>query len=228
MNAGETIESDGGAVYGASTSPRARFRQLWRGCLIQGAPDKSAAVWDAMQSRYAEPHRHYHDARHLAHCFDQLELARERVPRPNAVELALWFHDVINEPGQPDNEQRSAEFFREWASGAMEEGFIEAVIDLILATTHRGPSDDPDHQYICDIDLASFGCQWECYKRDSDNLKAEFRGTEDEYYLRKGGFLNSMLSKPRIFQTDFFHDRYEERARGNIRRLLALFEQRLD
>jgi predicted metal-dependent HD superfamily phosphohydrolase len=144
------------------------------------------------------------------------------------VELALWFHDVINDPGSADNEARSARLFREWAAGVMDEGCTAAVADLILVTTHLAPVTGHDQQFICDIDLTSFGCPWEHYKRDTDNLKAEFRGSADDYYTRKSAFLQAMLDKPRIFQTDFFHDRYERLARENILRLLGLFAQRLD
>jgi len=181
-----------------------------------------------MEARYAEPHRYYHDKRHLAHCFEQLELARGQIGQPDAVELALWFHDVINDPGHADNETRSAAFFRDWVNGFMDDSLVAAVIDLILATTHGDTPEDRDQQFICDIDLASFGCHWKCYKRDSDNLKAEFPGSEQEYYARKRAFLSLMLSKPRIFQTDFFHARYEHQARDNIQRLLGLFDEQQD
>ena len=150
-----------------------------------------------------------------------------RSPCPDAVEMALWFHDVINEPGHTDNETRSADFFREWAGGVMEDGFHRC---RGRSRSWRRPiggrPTDRDQQFICDIDLTSFGCPWECYKRDTDNLKAEFPGSDEDYYRGKRAFLGAMLSKPRIFQTDFFHDRYEDQARDNIRRLLELFDQR--
>jgi predicted metal-dependent HD superfamily phosphohydrolase len=225
MNPGEIVEP-GGHPSTAPDAPRARFQGLWRRRLLPGSTDHSDAVWEAMEAKYAEPHRHYHDEGHLAHCFGQLELVRDQVACPDAVEMALWFHDVINEPGHTDNETRSADFFRDWARGVMEDGFIAAVVELILATTHRVPSEDRDQQFICDIDLTSFGCPWECYKRDTDNLKAEFPGSDEDYYRGKRAFLGAMLNKPRIFQTDFFHDRYEDQARDNIRRLLELFDQR--
>lgn len=227
MNISDASDTNGAASIDARPL-RDRFHALWRRCLSPGAPDHSQDVWDAMEARYAEPHRYYHDEQHLVHCFEQLELARDQIGRPEGVELALWFHDVINDPGHADNETRSAAFFRHWADGVMAPDFIAAVVDLILATTHRGAVEDRDQQFICDIDLASFGCDWECYKRDTDNLKAEYVGSEEEYYRGKRAFLGAMLSRHRIFQTDFFHVRYEQQARDNIRRLLGLFDQRQD
>ena len=106
--------------------------------------------------------------------------------------------------------------------------FVAAVIDLILVTTHRDPPEDPDQRTICDIDLVSFGCPWERYMHDSTNLKAEFPGPEEEYRWKKRAFLETVLNRPRIFLTDFFHERYEGRARENIPRLIDLINRGQD
>jgi predicted metal-dependent HD superfamily phosphohydrolase len=203
-----------------------RFIKLWRRCLVQGTGSDADQIWRELAHRYAEPHRHYHDKRHLAHCLEQLDLAGDQIVHPDRVEMAIWFHDVINEPGQPDNEQRSAEFFRQKAAGVMEPVFINAVMALILVTTHTGEAGDPDHQFICDIDLASFGCPWECFLKDTDAVKAEFQGPDEDYYPGKRSFLEALLARPRIFVTDFFNQRYEQQARDNINRLLQLIDQR--
>lgn len=199
-----------------------RFIRLWR----RQAPDggDANAAWRAVERRYSEPHRHYHDKQHLAHCLEQLDLASDKVSDPDPIEMAIWYHDVINDPGRQDNERRSAEHFRALAHGRLDPDFITVVEDLIMATTHRRPPEDLDHQLICDIDLASFGCPWECFMRDSDAVRAEFEGSDEEYYRGKATFLRTMLQRRKIFLTDFFHERYERQARKNIQRLLDLIE----
>lgn len=201
---------------------RERFIRLWQHCLLPGARDKAAAVWQELSDRYGEAHRHYHDEGHLAHCLGQLDLAACEIGRPGQVEMAIWFHDAINDPGATDNEARSARLFREQAAGAMAADFVAAVEDLILVTTHDHEPDDLDHRFMCDIDLASFGCPWECFMRDSENLRAEFPGPDEAYILGKRAFLESLLARPQIFSTDFFRSRFEEQARANIRGLLSL------
>jgi len=207
---------------------RQRFVALWQRCLKPGAGSDPAAVWQEVARGYAEPHRHYHDKGHLAHCLEQLDLAAGEIRQPDQVEMAIWFHDIINEPGVKDNEQQSAELFRQLATGVMDSGFITAVADLILVTTHSGTPDDPDHRFICDIDLASFGCPWECFEKDSVAVKAEFQGPDEDYYRGKKAFLEALLARPKIFMTDFFNQRYESQARDNIGRLMSLIEQRRD
>jgi predicted metal-dependent HD superfamily phosphohydrolase len=207
---------------------RQRFVALWQRCLKPGAGSDPAAVWQEVARRYAEPHRHYHDKGHLAHCLEQLDLAAGEIRQPDQVEMAIWFHDIINEPGVKDNEQQSAELFRQLAAGVMDSGFISAVPDLILVTTHSRTPDDPDQRFICDIDLASFGCPWECFEKDSVAVKAEFQGPDEDYYRGKKAFLEALLAHPKIFVTDFFNRRYERQARDNIGRLLSLIEHRRD
>jgi predicted metal-dependent HD superfamily phosphohydrolase len=206
----------------------ARFAKLWGRCLLPGCVDNATSVLQGLSDRYTEPHRHYHDSGHLAHCLEQLDLAAGSLSAPDEVEMAIWFHDVINEPGQKDNEARSAEYFREAADGKMPADFIDRVVDLILVTTHRDAPLDADQRFICDIDLASFGCPWECFMRDTNAVKAEFTGSIEDYYRGKKAFLEQMLRRPRIFLTDFFNSRYEQQSRENIRRLLDLVEQRAD
>lgn len=207
---------------------RQRFIALWRRCLEPGAHSDPAAVWQELAQRYAEPHRHYHDKSHLAHCLEQLDLAAGEIHDPDQVELAIWFHDVVNEPGIADNEQQSAKLFRRVADGLINPDAIDRVVELILVTTHQTQPDIPDHQFICDIDLASFGCPWECFMNDSAAVKAEFPGPDEDYYRGKKAFLEALLERPRIFISDFFNDRYEEQARENIGKLLNLIERRED
>ena len=178
--------------------------------------------------RYGEEHRHYHDLGHLAHCLDQLDLARESVDHPDQVEMAIWYHDVINEPDGRENERLSANYFASEAHDCIAAGFIGRVVELILVTTHKHAPANNDQRFICDIDLASFGCPWECFVHDSDAVKAEFVGSDEEYYRGKSTFLRSMLDRPRIFRTDFFYARYEQQSRQNIERLLQLVETEKD
>lgn len=204
---------------------RARFSDLWRRCLRPGSAGDPDTAWALIDAHYEEGHRRYHDKRHLAFCLAQLDLALDRAAEPDRVEMALWFHDIINEPGRLDNEARSADLFGEQARGVMSEEFISAVKDLILVTTHNDPPQEPDQRLICDVDLASFGCHWDRYLYDTNGIKAEFVGSAEEYSLKKRKFLEAMLNRPRIFLNDFFYERYESQARQNIRRLLKLIEQ---
>jgi len=94
---------------------QARFLALWSRCGGIGAE----AVYADMARHYAEPIRRYHTLRHIRRCLRDLDWARAAIPDPDAVELALWCHDVIYIPGARDNEQLSARWFEDSAQGRM-------------------------------------------------------------------------------------------------------------
>lgn len=210
------------SIVDGAASMAPRFAALWRRNLSRGAEDHAERVWRALEKHYSQPHRHYHNLGHLAHCLRHFDAVADRLVCRDQVETAIWFHDVVLEPGRTDNEQRSADYFGELAGAVMPAVFVSGVVDLILYTTHRAPPADLDHQFICDIDLSSFGSPWNVFLENSRAIEAEFPGTPDEYLRCETSFLQSLLRRPRIFMTDFFHDLLEEKARDNIRQFLQL------
>lgn len=173
--------------------------------------------------RYAEPQRRYHNREHLLHCLAEHDRASSQMSRPDLVEMALWFHDVIFEPGAADNEQRSAELFVACGEGFLDPSFVENVRTLILLTTHRQRPETEEGCFVLDIDLSSFGIPWNDFLRDSRRVREERTDLgDDDYYRAQTGFLRSLLDRPRIFHTAFFHSQYEDTARQNIARAMQL------
>jgi len=211
------------AVPDTHSELRSRFVTLWKRCrLIDGDGADPGPVWNGLLASYSEVHRHYHGICHLEHCLEQHDLASDRMDDPDAVEMAIWFHDIILEPQAPDNEQRSAELFQRVAAGAFDREFIGRVIALIMATTHREAPLTPDEAVMVDIDLSSFGLPWEGYLRDTLALRRENPQLPDaRYYRAHRGFLDALRGRTRIFFTDFFYRRYETGARDNIDRYLG-------
>ncbi|MFP3507149.1 hypothetical protein [Burkholderia sp. SIMBA_062] len=170
---------------------------------------------------YAEPARHYHTLLHVRRCLRHLDLARGAIPEPDAVELALWFHDVIFVPGAQDNEQRSADWFRRQADGRIRA--CDPVCAMILATTHAGVATEPDTRFVRDIDLAVLGASRSRFREDGRRLRAERPDLDDRAYDRlERAILRGLLERPRIYLTDFFYTRCEARARGNLSWRLGL------
>lgn len=202
----------------------ARFRALWRRCLIDGARDDSADIHRQLLDGYREPQRFYHTLEHIEHCIAWFDECRPMLEDADALELAIWFHDVIYEPGKPDNEARSAELYQQLSDGVHESAVREQVEWLIMATLHLGSSIDADDdaRYMVDIDLSSFGLPWEDFLRDSENLRREAGDLDDaEFFCKARGFHISLLARDRFYYTDFFAERLESRARDNIKRYLA-------
>lgn len=204
-----------------------RFIALWSRCC--GERDAADSVFRELETRYGEPHRRYHTGEHIEHCLRQFDLAQDVIEDPDAVELALWFHDLQYDPDASDNEQASAEIFRESAFGFMDESLIDQIYRLIMATIHNSPPQLPDEQYVVDIDLSSFGLPWDEFYSDTRNVRGEFPALSDKEFAQKnGGFLQSLLDRPSIYSTQFFRDRLESTARENMRKQIARLQRALE
>lgn len=196
---------------------QARFVALWSCCGGTHAED----VYRMLARCYTEPARHYHTLVHVRRCLRHLDLARGAIPEPDAVELALWFHDVIFVPGAQDNEQRSADWFRCQADGRIRA--CDPIRAMILATTHQGIAADPDTRFVCDIDLAALGASRSRFREDGRRLRAERPDLDDRAYDRhERKILRGLLERPRIYLTDFFYTRCEAPARRNLSWRLGL------
>lgn len=204
-----------------------RFRTLWQRCIPCQVNMNATPIYEDLVRRYGQPGRFYHGWSHLTHCLREFDRAAVLIEDPEAVELALWFHDAVYEPGAADNEKRSADLFIQWGGIGFPPAFVDKVSRLILITMHKQRPDEGDESYLADIDLSSFGVNWSAFLQDTWNVRKEQSHIGDAYYYpAHASFLNMLLNRPRIFHTDFFYEIYEESARRNINRLLstALYE----
>ena len=197
-----------------------RFQALWQRNLLPGAADDSEAIHQRLLDGYGEAHRHYHTLDHIEHCLGMFEQCSHLVERPDALELAIWFHDIILQPGRHDNEARSADYYLELTDGIQSDDTRHLVSRLIMNTLHNGDSiEDADGIYMVDIDLSSFGLPWEDFLRDSRNIRAENPQLSDsQYFINQTGFQRSLLARERFFLSDFFYQRFEKQARANVER----------
>ncbi|RQS63396.1 hypothetical protein DID96_30030 [Burkholderia sp. Bp8963] len=196
---------------------QARFIALWS---RSGGRDAEAVFADLVRC-YGEATRHYHTLRHIRRCLRDFDWARGAIPHPDAVELALWCHDVIYRPGARDNEERSADWFVQRADGQIAAG--ARIHDMILATRHRSVPTEADDRFAVDIDLAVLGAPRSRFHEDGVRLRAERPDLDDRAYdAQVRAILGELLARPRIYYTDLFHDRCEARARRNLSWRLSL------
>ena len=185
-------------------------------------PDELARV---LLERYREPHRRYHDDRHLASVLAAIELLVDAADDPAAVRLAAWFHDAVYEPGRTDNEETSALL----AEGLLERFDVPApriaeVARLVRLTVDHDPSDDDhDGSVLCDADLSVLGGDADGYSDYAAGIRTEYAFIDDATFARERTvILQGLLSRPRIFRTQTANDLWESRARRNLQLELAL------
>ena len=186
-----------------------RWAALWRSYSVS-AP---AQVFEALAARYAEPHRHYHTAQHIAECLAHFEDVSGLCVHAPEVELALWFHDAIYELRAKDNEEKSAQ----WAQRVMAEAGVAAepsqrVHALILTTRHDGLPDTPDAQVLVDIDLSILGAESMRFDEYENQVRAEYSWVPAFLFRStRKKILQGFLACPSIYATAHFQQRLKKK-----------------
>ena len=173
---------------------------------------------------YRREDRAYHTARHLEECLEQFDTVRGRFRRPDEAEAAIWFHDAIYDPRADDNEERSADLAdRLLGPAGVPTEYLAEIRRLILATGHRGARDPQDDAaLVTDIDLTIFGSAPERFDEYERDIRREYAfAADDEFRRRRAQILESFLARPTVYVTRAFADRFEDRARANLRRSIA-------
>ena len=188
-----------------------------------GAGEVPRGLYNQLVAAYSERHRSYHTLQHLRECLAHFEAASALARRPAEVEAALWFHDAIYDPKARDNEERSAD----WAASSIlaadcEASIAERVRQLVLATDGHAASDDPDTQFLLDVDLAILGAAPARFAEYERQVRAEYAHVpEAEFRTGRAQVLARFLARPRIYLTPSFREALEERARANLQHALA-------
>jgi len=187
-------------------------------------------VRDRLTARYDEPHRRYHNRRHLAEVFARIDLILADEPdiavNRDAVLLAAWFHDAVYDR-DGDNEERSAALAeRELGGAGVGRPLIDEVRRLVLlTTTHRVARDDLSGQVLCDADLGILAADEERYGEYTREVRREYQHVSDEDFRSgRARILRDLLEAPTLFNTTFAKQDWENRARANIARELTTLE----
>ncbi|RKS71804.1 putative metal-dependent HD superfamily phosphohydrolase [Actinomadura pelletieri DSM 43383] len=178
-----------------------------------------------LDKRYGEPHRRHHTRDHLTEVLDVVDELAGYAAAPDVVRLAAWFHDAVYDPERADNEERSARLAaRMLADTDLPAADVEQVVRLVeLTATHAPADDDRDGQVLCDADLAILGAEPDRYAAYAAAVREEYAFVPDELFRAgRSEVLNGLLALPKLFHTATAHERYERRARNNIRTELTL------
>jgi predicted metal-dependent HD superfamily phosphohydrolase len=176
----------------------------------------SKSYWDRLLTAYSEEHRYYHTPEHLYHL---IGLLREASVTDPAVYWASFYHDYVYVAGRQDNEAKSAEI----AKAQMLELNIDLKVinrcgDLILLTkTHQLNNSDPDAAAFLDADMAILGVNEKTYADYVDRVQKEYSSIPAFLFNRgRKKFVETCLNQNRLFNTDYFFDRFETQARKNL------------
>lgn len=184
--------------------------------LLPQAPNLREELVD----RWSEPHRRYHDVRHLAQCLTALDElgAPASEPERRLVRLAAWFHDAVHEGVPRADEEASAELARRDLEPLLGRGPAAEVARLVMVTVDHDPDDgDLDAALLVDADLSVLGQnrgRYHVYLRD---VREEYADHPDEDFRRgRLAVVEGLATRRPLFRTEAGRRLWAARAQANL------------
>lgn len=196
------------------------FRRQWERIAARGVSE----AWAELEAAYSQPHRHYHNLHHIARVLHWFRQPGEPVPHDAEAEVAIWFHDVIYEPGATDNEEASALLAdRLLAAGGALSQARARICQMVRATSHRELPSDLTAGRVADADLAVLAADAAEFAEYERGIRAEYAHLSDATFgPGRRRVLSALLARAHLYATPWFRARLEAPARANLRRSLSL------
>ena len=209
-----------------------RWKDLFESLKSCWISSKCQYIWPFIESKYSEKHRYYHTLNHIDDCFKQLDAFENDVDlgvklTPNerfTIELAIWFHDIEYDTHASNNEARSASSLEDICSllnisniFSSHEIVYNAKSFILKTISHdRACTNSSLCNLFLDIDLSILGQNEDLYNQYSNDIRKEYDWVPLEMYKTKrveilSNIINSAGIDKRIFQTEFFHHKYENK-----------------
>jgi predicted metal-dependent HD superfamily phosphohydrolase len=158
-----------------------------------------------------------------------LDARRAEIADPVAVELAVFFHDLVYEPQGSANEVESiAEFAKFAKEVGVGENLLRDVSKMVEATISHALGEVEaekrgDLELFLDFDLEVLSRSWDEYEVYAGQIRKEYECYDDEAYIAgRIKVLESFLQRERVYFSEWFHREKEEVAKTNLRREIEL------
>jgi dephospho-CoA kinase len=210
-------------------------RAFAEACAAAGVADAPRRRWwAALRDAYGGSGRFYHTMGHIAAMLRRVTRLEEKglLREPVLVRFAVLFHDAVYDPKAKDNEVRSADLWREFATGAgatlsLEE--VERVGGYIERTAQHmdGPASG-DLAHFLDADLATLGLDAAAYAEYARHVRLEYAHVPaGDFAKGRSKVLSSFLNAPSLYFTKEAAAELEDAARSNLEAEIARLAARV-
>ncbi len=178
-----------------------------------------AGVGARLTAAYAERHRSYHDATHLAEVLHHVNELAAYAADADVVRLAAWFHDAVYDPGRSDNEQCSSDLARDaLARLGLPDPLVEEVVRLVRLTASHDPMvGDANGAVLCDADLAVLAADPHRYAAYAQGVRREYGAVDDaDFAAGRARVLRALLDRPELYSTPEAKALWSAAARRNV------------
>ena len=170
---------------------------------------------------YTAPGRHYHNLAHIEDCLAALARIEHLSERDYEILTeAIWWHDVVYDATRADNEELSAELAEQHVRAEIA-GEVGRLIRL--TKTHDVKPGDRLGAILISIDLSILGAEPARYDAYAAAIRQEFiHVPEADYRAGRARVLGHFAARPVIFPDPAFAAKYDQKARDNLAREVAL------
>lgn len=187
------------------------------------------AVGADLLLRWTEPHRHYHDTRHLVELFwalEELEEAGEIDARESTLgRLASWWHDAVYSVSDPvGNEAASAELAAEQLTALGVAAADRQCVDAMIraSETHEITDGTGILAAFTDADLWILAAPEDRFDAYCGQVREEYASVPNgDYASGRSAILRPFLDRPEIYATGHARREWTPRARANLERELS-------
>jgi len=181
-------------------------------------------IIDSIDNSYSEHFRYYHNFDHILDCLDEFKEVEDQFNHPNLAKFAILYHDIVCIPGYGGNEEASIVRACYDASilGISKED-QNLIVSCIRVTNHKFIPTTKGCILVKDIDLSILGQDKDKFMRYEDSIREEYNNYDTLTYSScRLSFLNKLLNEPRIYLSDYFYEKYEKKARDNIKHSIEI------
>ncbi|MBP7708623.1 N-methyl-D-aspartate receptor NMDAR2C subunit [Candidatus Pacearchaeota archaeon] len=177
--------------------------------------------------KYSEKDRYYHNIEHVVACLREFKEVEALAEHPSEIKAGLFSHDSIYDTHAANNEIKSAQYMRKGLQRiGFQNDFIERAGRIVLVTDHKTQVENIDEALTVDIDLSIFGKPTEIFNDYDKKIRQEYSWVPwDQYCAKRAQVLRSFLDRPQIYHTDYFRQKYEDKARMNLGRTIHDLER---
>jgi predicted metal-dependent HD superfamily phosphohydrolase len=207
-----------------------RLRSAWDEVVAKVAqtsdPAQHRAALERLLAAHQEPHRAYHSVEHISALLVLLDAHGANASNPDALKLAILYHDVVYDPRRSDNEAVSADVARrDLKELGIAPAMVERVALLVLATQHGAQSPDPadtDLALLLDLDLSVLAAVPKDYDAYAAAIRREYKHVPSLLY-RPGRrrVLQKFLDADQLYRTPTLKATWEDAARANLAREIS-------
>lgn len=184
------------------------------------------AILADLRQRYSEVWRDYHTWTHVEALLRWFDLRADVLDDPDAVFLAILFHDAVYDPRRTDNEAESARLLSAMVLSSWSDQTVARAVEMTLATARHQlpPGADPegDIAHFLDMDLSILGSDRATFRAYDRAIRREYRHVFlPLYWFARRRILRGFLERSRLYFTAWGREAFEAQARSNLSRIVG-------